>query len=84
MTTATGANAVNMGCCERYRFAALSAPGPPLVGAGAASVPGRRLRTLAFARSAAFELVDLVVDRVGVVRRGDGPRPLVDFDISFS
>jgi hypothetical protein len=72
-----------MGCLERYRFAAFSAPGPLRLAAGAASVPERRLRTFAFARAAASELVGRV-DRVVVVRRAEGPHRLVDFDISFS
>jgi hypothetical protein len=83
MTTATGARAESMGCLERNLFTALNAPGPLRLAAGAASVLGRRLRTDAFARSAASERVDFLVDRV-VVRRAEGPRRLFDFDISFS
>jgi len=69
-TMATGASAATTGCLERKRFG--------LAVAGLSVAPAVSWR----------EPVDAAglgdVDRLGVGRRVDGTRRLVDFDISFS
>jgi hypothetical protein len=69
-TTATGARAATTGYLERKRL------GPAAAGAFVGSAPLRRVRL--------DEVVLDEADWLGVGRRPDGTRCLVDFDIVFS